>query len=236
MPLPLRFFLLYERKIMIMKKTVKLISALLVLVLSVTALSSCGLYFSFSGYPPKGYTGGFGISPGQRVEYHWVETYEEVQAAIELLSSHGSTFYKSAFFNYDGELFDTKYCFEFCGKMESVEKGSNPFDRKIELVVIRAYGFLEDVTIEELEYSYVHSYDVIYLLMNSEFDRRFDTADAANADLRLYKEYYPIVRSDNVPLFSIRREKRTEDIKLSDEQINAVFDSLVFIGEFTYFN
>ena len=221
-----------------MKKTVKLISALLVLVLSIMALSSCGLYFSFSGYPPKGYTGGFGISPGERVEYHWVETYEEVQAAIELLSSHGSTFYKSAFFNYDGELFDTKYCFEFAGDKEPVKKGGNPFDRKAEQVFIRAYGFLEDVTIEELEYSYVRSYDVIYLRPDHYFYEYFNTADGVNTDSFTYEWVNDhggvLVFKDNRFVFKIYREKRNEYIKLSDEYMESVLNSMVFVGEFHY--
>ena len=46
------------------------------------------------------------------LEFWWVETYDECMEAIELLKSHDSTFRKTAIFTYDGELFDTKYCFK----------------------------------------------------------------------------------------------------------------------------
>ncbi len=144
-----------------MKKIiVKTISAALVFVLTLAALSSCGWY-PF-GDPrsifPEGYTGGWGIEYGSGEEIYWVETYEEAVAAMDQLKSHGSTFYKTAIFSYEGELFDTKYCFMFQGKKDNVKFGDNPYDRWAENVIVQSVGFFEDVTIDELVYSDIDDY------------------------------------------------------------------------------
>lgn len=96
---------------------------------------------------PNGYTAGFPSRINKnapRIEFWWVETYEECQEAIELLKSHDSTFDKTAIFTYDGELFDTKYCFEI--SLENnltvpIEFGDNPFDRRAGGVKITSYAF-----------------------------------------------------------------------------------------------
>ena len=146
-------------------KMLRTISVLLIFALTTLAIVSCDF---FSNDPnnifPEGYTGGHGIDFGSKVEYYWVETYEECVAAIELLKSHNSTFQESAIFSYEGELFDTKYCFFINGwKSESVKYGDNPFDRYGADVLVTSYAFFEDVTIDEILYGYVHHYESAYL-------------------------------------------------------------------------
>ena len=147
-----------------MKKIIiKTISAVLVLVLSILTLSSCGFLLVGKKYP-EGYTGGLGVTYASQIEYCWVETYAEVLEAIDELESYGSTFRNSAFFSYEGELFDTKYCFIFAGKKHSIKKDKKFSERWAEDIEIRSYGFFEDVSIPELEYSHIEDYDVVDLL------------------------------------------------------------------------
>lgn len=143
-----------------MKKVIiKTISAMLVFVLSIFALSSCGGIFRIRSIFPEEYTGGFGdLDNGSGIKYYWVETYEELIAAMNLLRSHGSTFLKNAVLNYEGDLFDTKYCItisRFDGNADYVKFGDDPYDRWAKDVLVMSYGFFEDVTIDELVYSYV---------------------------------------------------------------------------------
>lgn len=161
-----------------MKKIIlKTISAILIFILSTIALSSCSLLKDDIDNPydgdnvhedwdfyPEGYTAGFPKlmrKVGPRVEYWWVETYEECVEAIELLKSHGSTFKETAIFNYDGELFDTKYFFKISLEnryTEKIEFGDNPFDRTAMDVEVTSFAFLKSVTIEEINYGDILDY------------------------------------------------------------------------------
>ena len=165
-----------------MKKIIlKMLSAILIFTLFTVALSSCSLLEDdidnsiedpFDDdivcedwdFYPEGYTAGFPNLirlVGPKIEYWWVETYEECVDAIELLKSHGSTFKETAIFNYDGELFDTKYFFEISlGNRftERIEFGDNPFDRKAMDVEVTSFAFLKSVTIEELNYGDILDY------------------------------------------------------------------------------
>ncbi len=179
--------------------------AILILI-SMLVLSSCDIYYRYSikngphpkdTYFPEGYTGGFGISHGDTdAAYYWVETYEECVEAIELLKSHGSTFITSSIFSYEGDLFDTKYCFDIGRKhSDPIEYGENPFDRWAEEVYITSYAFYDDVTIDELIYSYCSRYNVYIFSSNPELNEIYDE----NPDV-IYSEFIidsrPDFRSD----------------------------------------
>ena len=224
------------------KQLIRIVSIVLICVLSILTLSSCGILISGASLRrPKGYTGGFGFAPGSTTDYFWVETYEEAQAAIELLKSHGSTFYKSAIVNYEGDLFDTKYCFEFSGKSEAYWwNGESPFDRWAEQVQIRTYCFFEDVTIEEIEYSYVRNYDVLYFLPESDFYTMHETDNTIDPDSLTFdwviEHSSAMVEVEGYTYFQIYRQKNNNHIDLSDECVYAVLNSMVFIGDLHYYN
>ena len=76
-----------------MKKVISL-CLLIAMLCSVLLSSSCDgiTEDEYTGFYPKGYTGGFSREPGATTEFWWVETYEECIEAIKLLKSHGSTF------------------------------------------------------------------------------------------------------------------------------------------------
>ena len=211
-----------------MKKTViLLVSITLSLAL---LLSSCGrLIFGEERIFPDGYTGGFGIGYGSKIEYYWVETYEEAMAAIELLKSHGSTFEESAIFSYEGELFDTKYCFQINGhKADYVKFGDNPYDRRAEGVRVSSWGFFEDVTIDEIVYGYINNYDACsfiatdYLLENySEINFTIDKLTYQQQDSSgAYYVYY-----NDKWIFGIGTSE-----KISEDCVRVILDSVKFVG------
>ena len=150
---------------------IKTVSCVLVFVLTALSLTSCGFWFSKKSIFPEGYTGGYGIPYGSGFEIYWVETYEEAVDAMNQLKSHGSTFYKTAIFSYDGDLFDTKYCFQFGHKKDNIKYGDNPYDRWAEEVVVISVAFFEDVTIDELVYSNIGDYTHVTCSRSNDFNQ-----------------------------------------------------------------
>lgn len=149
------------------KLIIKSVSLMLILILSALMLFSCDWFdLVYRGDPngiyPDGYTGGFGIEGQSGEEIWWVETYEECLAAIEQLKAHGSTFYYDSLFVYEGDAFDVKYCFTFSGKDDRIKFGDNPFDRYAKHIDIDTYAFFDDVTIDEINYSYLINYEVYW--------------------------------------------------------------------------
>ena len=126
---------------------------------------------SSSHLVPEGYTGGFSYDSCLHAVtgFYWLETYEEVLEAIELLASHGSTVENKQYgntvkrsigFNYEGDLFDVKWCFRYSrSKAEPLEEGKSFFDRRIDEGEFVWYAFAKDVTIDKLVYS---DYDALY--------------------------------------------------------------------------
>ena len=225
----LRFFVIEGR--ISMKRIVSLVLMACILC-SMLAMVSCGYILSWPKIKyPEGYTGGFSyhLDAYPQTEYHWVETYDEAMAAVELLESHGSTFVKSPIFSYDGDLFDTKYCFVIeSNNAEFVQFGDDPFDRRAENVRVHCYGFFEDVTIDEIVYSFVKDYDKVYLSASNDIETqpknlRFKW-DLDNCGGNAYDDanrYY----------FSLDRSgKNGEKIELSEECVNAIMGSIEFVG------
>ena len=115
---------------------------------------------------PEGYTAGFGGDPCMfdTIGFYWLETYDEVLEAIELLESHGSQINSRFGFTCDGEPYDIKWCFKFEWRYaEELEEGKNFFDRKIDGGAFSCYIFRKDVTIDVLDYSYASFYDYLYV-------------------------------------------------------------------------
>ena len=162
-----------------MKRTAKLFVSLILLISILLAFVSCdsikelfnrqtgNRYQPADGFYVKtkdGYTGGFTNRQDEHDKYeiYWLETYDEVLEAIELLKSHGSTITPSLAFNCEGELMDVKYCFIFEKKnAEPLEEGKNFFDRKIDDGIFSWYGFFEEISIEDLVYLYIDILDFV---------------------------------------------------------------------------
>ena len=140
--------------------TIRIASLLLLLLIAASSLCSCSLgdHYGKNSFP-EGYTGGFGIPPGSEIEYYWVETYAEAVEAINLLKSHGSTFLTDNILTYDGDMFDTKYCFAFFGQKDKIIYGENPYDRWASEIEVLSYAFFEEVSVEEISYSLLKYYD-----------------------------------------------------------------------------
>ncbi len=185
------------------KLVIKSISLVLILILSALMMFSCNIdrknadediencNHTARDFFPEGYTCGFHIQPGSPLEYWWVETYEECLLAIEQLKAHGSTFSDDVMFVYEGDSFDTKYCFSFSGEKNEIKFGDNPFDRYVENVRIDSYAFFDDVTLEELNYSYVSRYEAYRFGTNLNLQNTQDTPikEAVIGEWSQKKEY-----------------------------------------------
>lgn len=259
-------YILFSKGTFIMRnKVIKTISILLVFVISLLALSSCGLinignfdnstdgngsdsgkggmngnYYPDYNFYPDGYTCGFPdllYQRGPELEFWWVETYDECLAAIELLKSHGSTFAESAIFAYEGNLVDTKYCFIFSRThiyTEKIKFGDNPFDRKACDVRIVTYAFIENVTIDEINYSDIMDYRVFSLRAHYEENMRveenylFSEWEFSNGKnlCRIFDGSKKII----VTIGNLCNNQENGDI-LSEEQVKVIFESLKWVDE-----
>ena len=231
-------------------KVIKTISILLVFVISFLALSSCGLINGNLGWTtgdnghsgfdfyPEGYTGGFpdAFQPGVKVEFWWVETYDDCLAAIELLKSHGSTFDENAIFTYEGDLFDTKYCFVIGNNdrfTEEIEFGDNPFDRKAWKVRIESYAFFDDVTIEEINYGDIENYTVFRFSGRHEEIKKEDL-HYCEWEFSYGKNGCYIVDGKQQATFYVANFCNTQDENdvLPDESLEAILTSMKWIDEY----
>ena len=225
----------------------KIVSFALCLVILCTTLmlSSCNIGVGDMGHSthdlfPEGYTGGFRHQPGANIEYWWVETYEECLEAIELLKSHGSTFEETAIFTYDGDLFDTKYCFVIKHSHEDtdyIKFGDNPFDRRAIDVAVRSYAFFDNVTIDEINHSLIQNYEVYRI--SSELDTYTEEPSSV---YDCHMEHYWDKNADGKDVYfvydSIQKKKMltissfgyANDPDKANQCIKAVLDSLAYIG------
>ena len=210
-----------------MKRLVKILSLLLALITCFTLVScrkdepldpgklkdgpNCGPP-PWEFYP-EGYTGGFpdiskNWEKGSRLEIWWVETYEECLAAIELLKSHGSTFDETYLFSYSEELVDIKYRFfiPLNGKRcETIEYGENPFDRLAYDVDVESFIFLENVSIDDINWGDVKNYNV-YITKDS-YEKKIITEDKKEISLT------PKTKIDELLFYYYNPEKFTFEWK-----------------------
>ena len=215
-----------------MKKVIRIIALLITII---TLLSSCDLVPLKNSYLPEGYTGGFGIPYGSGEEYYWVETYEEATEAVKLLQSHGSSFNESVIFSYEGDLFDTKYCFVMnYKKSDRITFGDNPFDRKAEGVLVRSYLFFDDVKVDDLAYSYISNYKTYGFMLNHEYVDKYGTDNLMQNEydycwVEAGERYHIFNSNTDTPVF-ILNSLGTQKSELTNECVDAILDSLVFIG------
>ena len=250
------------------KEIIKAWSAVLVIVMLALSLTACNFDSGVTGnfdsvvngnhqthdLFPEGYTGGFYHQPGANIEYWWVETYEECIEAIERLKANGSTFVDDTVLTYDGELFDCKYCFMITGVgsgTEEIKWGDDPFDRRATKVYVTCYAFFDDVTLDELNHSYVSRYEAY--MVNSEANHILfsDEITFENATISewikkghehsynkgYYKMYKKIYYGDEsiisiVSEFYIK-EGAEHELGMTDECIKALIESgkIIIINE-----
>ena len=214
-----------------------------ILLLAATLMLSSCQYFIKNGphpkdpnYFPEGYTGGFGIEKDDyNTAYYWVETYEECAQAIELLKSHGSTFSKNVIFTYEGDLFDTKYCF-MIGRMQSekIKYGENPFDRWAEYVEIWSFAFYDDVAIDELIYSYTSEYECTMLHTTRYFRNTYIKDPSINSGEFVYEwdgENYMI--SDLKAEYPILSIGGCDGDPIPESHVEAIINSIEIISSYS---
>lgn len=192
---------------------------------------------------PEGYTAGFPYlvnqSNGSRLEFWWVETYEECIAAIELLEENGSSFAKTAIFTYDGDLFDTKYLFKISHNNKHTEEisfGDNPFDRRAMDVEVASIAFFDEVTIDEINHGDLENYEVYevnsYLNNYSNKpvidDEHIKCEWGKNSSGK--DEYYVRDLIQNEKILMISSFGYNDDPNKANECIRAVLNSLCFLG------
>ena len=246
------------------KHLIKLISIVLVLVLSMLTLSSCGVVEYINGlfdsesqdvggdkggidgnhtswhFFPEGYTCGFPDlinKPAPRIEFWWVETYEECMDAINLLKSHGSTFAESAIFTYDGDLFDTKYCFQITLEhvlTEPIKFGDNPFKRRAGDVEITSYAFFEDVMIEQINHADVYDFNIACIEMKKqgaslEIPESFDNLEYSWNEQNTICTFYINGCIDNHQFYLYHTGGNFET-RLSEECLKLIITSIEYYG------
>lgn len=165
------------------KLMIKSISLAIILVMSASMLFSCSNIISQakelikgkdSGnvvlaltYPTDWTAGGYYIhheDGGQKIyqEGWWVETYDELMIALDKLKYNGSSINNSAIINYDGDLFDVKYCIVIShasyNEFAEYRFGDDPFERCLNNVSVYTVLFFEKVTIDQINYSDLGDY------------------------------------------------------------------------------
>ena len=152
-----------------MRKIKNVITSLMLCIAIALSFSSCNTLFN-SKSRPDGYTGGFKQEGYKQAahfygtnEIHWLETFEEAMEAIRHLKAAGNEIPYGVISSYENESVDAKYCFILkTYNSKRLKRGQEWYDReRLGNVEIRYYGFLDKVTIEELEYSYIGAYRAI---------------------------------------------------------------------------
>ena len=131
-------------------------------------------------YPP-GYTGGLNYDPHALLnsEIHWVETFEEAMLAIEHLEAAGNIINKTIISSYENDVVDAKYCFNLYGvNAKKLEEGQEWYDRGwLTSISIFYVGFIENVSIEEIEYSIYRSYQHFEVKMDERTQPKFNSTE-----------------------------------------------------------
>lgn len=147
-----------------MRNFKKIFVSVLLLVALILSLASCDIVHIIKyGHS---YTGGYISGPlppeyYRSTSFRWFETLDELLVAIEHLKAAGNEFSEMYIPSYENETVDAKYCITFRrqANTEKAEKGKEWYDRQgWQILSIEYFGFLDEITIEELEHSYVSLY------------------------------------------------------------------------------
>lgn len=205
-----------------MKKIISII-----LLLTMLTLTSCG-----KNIYPRGFTGGIGIERGSGRQVAWVETSDDLYTSAGLLKNHDSTFFGGYVFDSE-ELFDVKYCFVFDYGYDKIKYGDSHFDRWAENVEIRSYGFFDDVSIDDLNYSMVDEIDHITITFTDLYFEKYadQYIDPIFFECRWSdddQKYYATYNEERI--FSI--DYVTEfNLIPGDDHILEIMYNLIYIGE-----
>ena len=217
-----------------MKKFKRIAISLLLIIAITVSFASCRKIVRIG--KPKGYTGGLdgdGIGHYYNKEFHWVETYEEVMTAIDHLRAAGNDIGLHAIPDYENETVDAKYCFYVDkSRAKKTDNGDEWYDRTgLRIIEIVYVGFLENVTIEELEYSRVYNYKCFCTYEASELEVNPDDQLVYNCCLNDNGGCFVKTGSDGSVVFKVEyynmdyhRNELPEDYK------NAFPESIVFVG------
>ena len=158
-----------------MKKRIKTFISLILLLSVLVTLTSCEILGLGDNSGSKQYTGGLRYESHfyNNREIHWLETFEEAMTAIEHLRAAGNDIPNVYIADYENETVDAKYLFVVnTYKSKRLKDGEEWYDRKLhEVERIEYYGFLESVTIEQIEYSNVEFYKGIKLIAKKKDDQ-----------------------------------------------------------------
>lgn len=189
---------------------------------------------------PEGYTGGFVYDLAFHSVYgiYWLETYEEVLEAVELLKANGSIVEPRIGVEFGEEQFDVKWAFVYQRKYaEPKEEGKNFFDRRIDNGDFKCYIFRTNVTIERLIYNTVFSYKAVQITTKNfvkvedaeELHISWFRKDDYFFDQPYRSDPYEIVYND-MTLAEIDVKTFNDDHrKLEDDFLNLIMNSLVFV-------
>lgn len=180
---------------------------------------------------PNGYTGGAYSSRRThfRAAFIWFETVDELNAALDLTRAHGTEIPQTPYFDCEEYGIDIKFLVTFprrlvCDGRDMREQTS--MDQKINYLKITAHVFFEDVSIEELEYSYYNSYDGFSTEKNSSPEHQnYVEYPSENAEVTIYSfehedmEFFDMyaVNYDGVLQFALREHRDSEHVITEEE-------------------
>lgn len=168
-----------------MKKSLKLVISLVLCLAVVLSFASCSLFYWVVN---DGYTGGFPNEPhfyGGN-EIYWLETYAEAMEAIEHLEAYDNVIEQGTISSYENEIVDAKYCIiVYTSGSKRLKKGQKWYDHKYSQVTVSYYGFLDKITIEELEHSDINYYR--YFTVGNIKDKEVDTSKELSYRCETYK-------------------------------------------------
>lgn len=234
-----------------MKKTMKALVCFLIVFSMVLTLSGCEIlgglamiaYSNIAYSNEQRYTGGFSrpIAYYHVADIYWIESFDDAMSAIEHLRAAGNDIPNTYISSYENDVVDAKYLFILDKQgMSKEEKQKTWYDRKYTVLVqISYYGFLDEVTVEELEYSYVELYR--HVLLHGPRQKDYTPQNAAIVyeykneidSAGVVKEYcYLITEKDEDHIGKIEFEKMEDHNAELPENFHEDFiNSLVYIGD-----
>ena len=158
-----------------MKRTIKRLICLLLCIAMVFSFTACEFLFNvaeaavfligglLSSDNDDGYTGGFPYGDPHAYLHKkicWMETFEELEIVVNGLIAYGNDVEPVLVPKYESEYVDYKYCIIVStNKVDPPDDDEEWYERNFNRTIkIKCYGFLSDVTIEEIEHSDVQDY------------------------------------------------------------------------------